>query len=237
MSAASSTLPQRKSITKLTKSEANDLADAFRELKALPANDPDSFWTIAGYHGEPFPEAHPLSPGEFWGYCHHGTVLFPTWHRAYLHRIEAALKRHHRDPDNFALPYWDVIADHMPEILTKEPFDHFMFLDGMEVVDSNGIYTKRTNYVTMRFPFSGLQDAQNPQLAASASQHNIEMVKQYPTSESRAQVLRDNLASVLDKGIPALPDLPAAARAVRVNDRAPVTAQFYSCLATDSYNK
>jgi hypothetical protein len=172
----------------------------------------------------------------------------------------------------------------MPEILTREPFDHFLFLEGMEVVDSNGIYTKRTNYFTVRFPFSGLQDAQHGQLAADAKQHNIvvrlsyiylhiarldisqvpralkqrmrlwllfthtahvyvtmhlvlQMLKQYSTSESRAQVLRDNLASVLVDGFPALPDLPAAAKAVRVNNRAPVKAQFYSCLATDSYNK
>jgi Common central domain of tyrosinase len=110
MSAASSELPQRKSITKLTTSEANDLADAFKKFKDLPANDPDSFWTIAGYHGEPYPEEHPTNPGNFWGYCHHGTVLFPTWHRAYLHRIEAALKKVHRDPNAFRLPYWDVIG-------------------------------------------------------------------------------------------------------------------------------
>ena len=41
---------------------------------------------------------------EWGGYCHHGNILFPTWHRVYLLRLEAALRQY--EPD-VALPYWD----------------------------------------------------------------------------------------------------------------------------------
>lgn len=74
-------------------------------IKALPPNDPDSFWVIASYHGSPlasFDEAQPHVPPPFawWGgYCHHGNVLFPTWHRAYVQRLEDALRAQVSDKD------------------------------------------------------------------------------------------------------------------------------------------
>ncbi|XHG06194.1 hypothetical protein AWENTII_009396 [Aspergillus wentii] len=44
----------RKNIRDLKPNEEHDLVKAFYKIQQLDPNDPDSFFTIAGYHGEPF---------------------------------------------------------------------------------------------------------------------------------------------------------------------------------------
>lgn len=71
---------------------------AWRGIQELPPDDPNSFWVIAGYHGIPLapfdPDQPHLGPPFAWwgGFCHHGNVLFPMWHRAYVKRLENALR-------------------------------------------------------------------------------------------------------------------------------------------------
>src|ERR1700733_9717929 len=73
--------------------------------KELPPTDPNSFFMIGGYHGEPFRGAG-WGNSSYWGcYCNHGNVLFPTWHRAYLMRLEEALRSIPRCGD-VTLPFW-----------------------------------------------------------------------------------------------------------------------------------
>ncbi|CAF3598182.1 unnamed protein product [Fusarium graminearum] len=69
----------------------------------LPPDDNNSYFTIAGYHGLPEPQ-----------YCYHGVVLFPTWHRAYLCRLEDAL-RTAPGCEDLALPYWDEASNETKE--------------------------------------------------------------------------------------------------------------------------
>lgn len=83
----------RKNIECLTSSELHDLREAFAGLYALPPSDPNSFHTLASFHGGP-----PTS------YCIHGSPGFFTWHRAYLMAIENALRTIRCD---VTLPYWD----------------------------------------------------------------------------------------------------------------------------------
>ena len=72
--------------------ELDKLIRAWAGIQALPPDDGNSFFKIAGYHGEPFRGAG-WGNADWWGkYCNHGNVLFPTWHRAYLLRIEDALR-------------------------------------------------------------------------------------------------------------------------------------------------
>ncbi|KAF3903527.1 Tyrosinase [Arthrobotrys entomopaga] len=84
------------------------LVRAFKGIQERDPSDQDSFWVIAGYHGEPFrgPGATGTSSGWWGGFCHHGSVLFPTWHRAYLLRLEDALRSVDRCED-VTLPFWD----------------------------------------------------------------------------------------------------------------------------------
>jgi hypothetical protein len=83
----------RKNINCLTTDELHDLREALAAMYALPASDPNSFATIASFHGGP-PTA----------YCSHGAPGFFTWHRAYLMAFENALRVL---GCQVTLPYWD----------------------------------------------------------------------------------------------------------------------------------
>jgi tyrosinase len=110
----------------------------------------------------------------------HGNVLFPVWHRAYLSRLEDAL-RSMKGCEQVALPYWDeagerTATDGVPEIFLSPTFP----LDGVNVknplysyVFQAGVYdnlppqpdqpvedySKPPGYETVRYPFSGLVGA------------------------------------------------------------------------------
>src|SRR5690606_18610467 len=71
----------RKNIDCLSTDELHDLREALAAMYALPASDPNSFATIASFHGGP-----PIA------YCSHGAPGFFTWHRAYLMAFENALR-------------------------------------------------------------------------------------------------------------------------------------------------
>jgi tyrosinase len=78
--------------------------------KHIDSKNYDSYFKIAGYHGMPFRGAGWENPAWWGGYCNHGNVLFPTWHRAYLLRLENALRRVEGCAD-VALPYWDETSE------------------------------------------------------------------------------------------------------------------------------
>jgi tyrosinase len=88
------------------KKPLSDLLRAWKGIQELDAKELNSFFVIAGYHGEPFRGAGWGAPQWWGGYCNHGNVLFPTWHRAYLWRLENAL-RSIKGCEHVALPYWD----------------------------------------------------------------------------------------------------------------------------------
>ncbi|KAM0364821.1 hypothetical protein ACHAPK_010213 [Fusarium culmorum] len=111
----------RKDVRRLSGHERDKVVRAFKHIMELPPDDNNSYFTIAGYHGLPEPQ-----------YCYHGVVLFPTWHRAYLCRLEEAL-RTTPGCEDLALPYWDEASNE-----TKEED------------------TKPEGYQTVRYPYSGL---------------------------------------------------------------------------------
>lgn len=83
----------RKNINCLSADELHDLREALAAMYALPAGDPNSFATLASFHGGP-PTA----------YCSHGAPGFFTWHRAYLMAFENALRV---VGCQVTLPYWN----------------------------------------------------------------------------------------------------------------------------------
>ncbi|KAK0370477.1 hypothetical protein CLIM01_12170 [Colletotrichum limetticola] len=113
-----------------------NIVRAFRRLQQLDPSNEDSFFTIAGYHGEPWIKENPYPGGSTYddwqrGYCQHQTVLFPTWHRAYLLRLEDAMRRAVPDAPSLALPFLDECRpfdqnNPLPWILATPTFD----LDG-----------------------------------------------------------------------------------------------------------
>ncbi|KAL0941713.1 uncharacterized protein CTRU02_204476 [Colletotrichum truncatum] len=154
----------RKDIEELSPEERDLVVRAFHHIKNLEPEDPNSFFTIAGYHGLPEPI-----------FCRHASVLFPTWHRAYLLRLENAL-RTAPGCANLALPYWNetsqrTLEQGLPKIFTDESYD---FVDGTSIPNPLFSYkmqqavdggskgkdnAKPVGYNTVRYPYSGLVSA------------------------------------------------------------------------------
>ncbi|KAI0667737.1 tyrosinase [Trametes maxima] len=70
---------------------------ALQAMMDTPQDDDRSFFQIAGIHGLPYVPwnyAGEAAPGKPTGYCVHGSVLFPTWHRPYVALFEQILQEH-----------------------------------------------------------------------------------------------------------------------------------------------
>jgi tyrosinase len=110
-------------VEKLTKSFG---IRAWKGIQELPPTDPNSFFVLGGYHGEPFRGAG-WGNSSFWGgYCNHGNILFPTWHRIYLCKLEKALQSI-PGCGEVMLPYWDETSEDslkngVPWALTQKEF-------------------------------------------------------------------------------------------------------------------
>jgi tyrosinase len=182
----SSNLKVRRSILELqteydngNKKPLEDLMRAWKGIKELPPTDPNSFFMLSGFHGEPFRGPGTYANAWWGGYCQHGTVLFPTWHRVYLFKLEKALQSI-PGCENVMLPFWDECNPNaqnngIPRALTDEKF---MLDDGVEIdnplrsfvlpiaitdqvsQDNNDPnspnYSKPKGYETVRYPLSGL---------------------------------------------------------------------------------
>lgn len=181
---------------------------AWKGIKELPPDDPHSFFILGGFHGEPF-RGQGATDHKWWGgYCEHGTVLFPTWHRAYLHAVEQALQS---IPGcaGVMLPFWDEtssdsLANGLPAALTWETFE----LDGevipnplrsfvlpVAIIDrvagDDPPYSKPAGYETVRYPLSGLvgTDAER----AATAHHNAK----YTDYNRNVELLNRNIANWL----------------------------------------
>ncbi|KAK1974020.1 hypothetical protein LZ30DRAFT_609182 [Colletotrichum cereale] len=100
-----------------------------------------SYFQISGIHGRPFIPWNgvaAVSGGSGGGYCPHGNVQFPMWHRPYVALFEQALGNHiqaiaanysgsraqeyQTAADNWRHPYWDWAADggaQLPSVATQ----------------------------------------------------------------------------------------------------------------------
>jgi tyrosinase len=139
-----------------------------------------------GFHGAPF-----RGEGEdniaFWGgYCQHGNILFPVWHRAYLMALEDALRT---IKPNVTLPYLDCMSNYatmngIPWCLTRKMFT---FKDSREIpnpltsfklpvgivdntVGAGASHSKHAGYTIKRYPLSGLVGT--PEDRAETEEHN-----------------------------------------------------------------
>src|SRR5262249_3068900 len=144
----------------------------------------------------------------FWGgYCNHGNVLFPTWHRVYLVKLEEAM-RSIKGCENVTLPYWDEtdsysLTSGIPWSLTvanveldgktiPNPLRSFVFPVTItdNVSTDEGLYTKTRGYETVRYPFSGLVGTN--QAKQESAKHNSQW-----TYDQGVQVLNQNIVNWL----------------------------------------
>jgi tyrosinase len=218
------------------KKPLEDLMRAWKGIQELDPSDPRSFFVLGGYHGEPFRGAGWGSAAYWGGYCNHGNVLFPTWHRAYLLALEDAL-RSIPGCEDVTLPFWDQtspgsLANGIPWALTQptfqldgvmipNPLASFTFpLNIQDNVDSNGEYTKPKGYQTVRYPLSGLVGNATDRAATAA--HN----SQYPDPETNIQLLNQNVVNWLNSAI------TVDGTVVQPNG---IHAQYVQCLDAPNY--
>ncbi|KAK4105553.1 Di-copper centre-containing protein [Parathielavia hyrcaniae] len=95
-------------------------------LQFTDQESPTSYYGLAGIHGMPhvaWSGVGPVQGNEDAGYCTHSSVLFPTWHRAYMALYEQVLhglvrtiasfwpeserRRYEAAARRFRIPYWD----------------------------------------------------------------------------------------------------------------------------------
>lgn len=218
------------------KTELENLWRAWKGIQELPPDDPNSFFVIGGYHGEPFRGAGWGTSAYWGGYCNHGNVLFPTWHRAYLVRLEDALRSIPGCAD-VTLPFWDETSDEsatggIPWALTVANVE----LDGQtipnplrsfvlpkSIVDNlspfpDADYSKPKGYETVRYPLSGLV---GPGDIDQTKAHNA----MYPDYDQNVTTLNANIVSWL------------TAYAVVVNGKpiGMVRREYQECLDAPNY--
>jgi tyrosinase len=194
------------------KKPLEDLMRAWKGIKELPYTDLKSFFKLGGYHGEPFRGAGWGSNAYWGGYCNHGNVLFPTWHRVYLLKLEEALQSIKGCKD-VMLPFWDETDEYsrtkgIPWPLTNEFFE----LDGVKIPNplrsfvfpvnitdhisgDDPNYSKPKNYETVRYPLSGIVG--NEKEIAATNAHNA----LYPDYDTNVRHLNNNVLNWLNSSI------------------------------------
>jgi tyrosinase len=194
------------------KKPLEDLMRAWKGIKELPPENFNSFFVIAGYHGEPFRGAGWGNSSYWGGYCNHGNILFPTWHRVYCLRVENAL-RSVDGCQEVTLPFWDeASADSVQNGIPRALTDEFFTLDGKpipnplksfvlthKIVDHlspfpDADYSKPKNYETVRYPLSGLV---GPGDIEATKKHNA----QFPNYQKNVGLLNTNIKEWLGSQI------------------------------------
>jgi tyrosinase len=198
--------------TKGNKQPLEKLWTAWKGIQELHPDDPKSFFRLAGYHGEPFRGAGWGSSKYWGGYCHHGNVLFPTWHRVYLFKLEKALQSVEGCED-VMLPYWDETSDDslihgVPWALTNKtvvvgdqtfdnPLRSFSLTAAItdHVADDVADYSKSEGYETQRYPRSGLVSRKD---VDKTNEHN----SHYGDHDDCVRLLNQNIRDWLAGNIP-----------------------------------
>lgn len=221
--------------------ELETLMRAWKGVKDLPPTDPNSFFMLGGFHGEPFRGPGAYANAWWGGYCQHGTVLFPTWHRVYLYKLEKALQSI-AGCETVTLPFWDECAaqsqeNGIPRALT----DRYFELDGVQIdnplrsfvlpvaiVDqvstdvgtdpNNPNYSKPAGYETVRYPLSGLVGTDADR--AATQDHNAG----FPNHAANVKTLDANIMAWLT--------LPVYSGH---KSRGLVVGQFAACMDAPSY--
>jgi tyrosinase len=193
------------------KKPLEDLMRAWKGIKELPPSDPHSFFVLGGYHGEPFRGAGWGSSSYWGGYCNHGNVLFPTWHRVYLLKLEEALQSIPGCAD-VMLPFWDETSPQsltagIPWALTQKdfvldgatipnPLRSFVFPSTIKdhIAGDNPDYSKPKGYETVRYPLSGLV---GPNDKAKTDAHNA----LFPNYDTNVGLLNANIIAWLTSTI------------------------------------
>ncbi|KAF8901474.1 tyrosinase [Gymnopilus junonius] len=158
-------------------------------------DDPASFFQIGGIHGIPYVPwdgvtgQKSLDPNSnAAGYCNHGNVLFPTWHRPYVALFEQLVQQHAKEvaatytvdcaawlqaADELRQPYWDWATNSVPpdevvalqQVTITGPHGHKITVDNpiysykFHPIDPSFPPTFQNRKSTIRYPTSDAADA------------------------------------------------------------------------------
>ena len=227
---------QTKYDTNEDKKPLEDLMRAWKGIKELPPENEHSFFKLGGFHGEPFVGAGWGNSAYWGGWCNHGNVLFPTWHRVYLLKIEEALQSI-KGCEHVMMPYWDEssetsIKHGIPHFLTDDLFK----LDGVDIPNplksfvfpinvhdnihsDNNLFTKLKGYETVRYPLSGLVGTEEDRKATE--KHNA----QFPDYDKNVVILNENVKGWLNSHV------IVNGKVIQTN----VVQKFKDCLKAPNY--
>ncbi|KAI6717340.1 hypothetical protein JHW43_000243, partial [Diplocarpon mali] len=172
-------------------------------LQYTPQTETLSWYQIAGIHGRPFipfDNVLPKDGNNQNGYCHHVSILFPTWHRPYLALYEQVLQanvlriagqypadvrdQHLTAAANFRIPYWDWAA--VPNGGSVYPAS----VGGSPSISVNGpagVQTIQNPLYSYRF--KPLDPAQLPEFPFNQLNQTV----RYPGSQNSVTVSQNNL--------------------------------------------
>lgn len=101
----------RREIRTLSATDLDALRAGVHAMRSLPKDNFRSWLYQAGVHGAPAADSAGVpDAGTYWNQCVHGGLHFLSWHRWELLFIEEVMRQMSGHCD-FALPYWDYIAD------------------------------------------------------------------------------------------------------------------------------
>ncbi|KAA1472059.1 photo-regulated tyrosinase [Dentipellis sp. KUC8613] len=146
---------------------------ALQAISTESQNDLTSFFQIGGIHGLPYVSwdgsgQKPVSTEGWEGYCTHGSVLFPTWHRPYMMLYEQVLQSHAKDiaakytvdkdrwskaAANLRQPYWDWASNTIPppEVISLQQVTITTF-NGSKVKVDNPLVRYKFHPIDPSFP-------------------------------------------------------------------------------------
>ncbi|KAJ7203688.1 hypothetical protein B0H12DRAFT_478410 [Mycena haematopus] len=202
-----SVLPNRLEINSFVKQTAQFslFVQALRAIYSDDQNNLTSYFQLAGIHGMPYAiwnesGATSMTPtSTFGGYCTHGTVLFPTWHRPYVALFEQIIQQRAaaiaqtytvgalRDEYTKAaaalrLPYWDWAANIIPppEIIDLATVE-IVQPDGAEILVDNPFLAYAFNPIPPTFPTRGFniwpQTLRYPNRTDATATSNVNRLK------------------------------------------------------------
>ncbi|KAG8917102.1 hypothetical protein FRC00_014036 [Tulasnella sp. 408] len=168
-----------------------------------PQTQSASHFQLGGIHGVPFEPWEGVgttqAPGSrFGGYCTHGTVLFPTWHRPYLAVYEQILHQHAVDiaktytvntvawilaAEQLRLPYWDWASDSVPpaEVISMDQVI-ITAPNGQRTTVPNPLLGYRFNplHQALRAPYARWPTTlRHPDIDSQNAQSNVDEMSSY----------------------------------------------------------
>jgi tyrosinase len=161
-----------------------------------------SFFGISGIHGLPYSPwegaggNQPVEGSDSGGYCTHGSVLFPTWHRPYVALYEQALQQaalgiaqQYADQDhwtavarNLRVPFWDWASSSVPP-------DEVIALENVNIITPDGNQNAVPNPF-LRYSFNPI----DPSFTSPWDQYQTTV--RHPEDQDPVQGLKSDLASV-----------------------------------------